>query len=190
MSSVPIPYNSIYKVRGLLMLPPCLFLLAVTYRETEWNAVVWPVGLVVFFVGVALRTWAQVHLHYRLDVRKVLTTTGPYSLVRNPIYLANSLMLLGLTITSELLWFLPVMALWCAVVYHYVVRREEHHLKDKYGAPYREFLTSVPRWLPHCAGFRKNGQSLRRFVLPSIGAELHCFLWLIPFIVKEFWNHG
>lgn len=184
------PYDRIYKVRGLLMLPPTLFSVFVFYRETEWNAVVWPVGLAVFFLGVALRIWAQVHLHYRLKTRKVLTTTGPYFLVRNPIYIANTTMLLGLTIVSELLWFLPIMLLWCAGVYHFVVRREELHLTEKYGAPYLEFLASVPRWLP---GFRRDTRdapSLRRFVLPSIVAELHCLLWLLPYFAKEFWPYA
>lgn len=184
------PYDRIYKIRGLLMLPPCLFELVVFYRATDWDAVVWPAGLALFLAGVALRTWAQVHLHYRLKTRKALTTTGPYSYVRNPIYVANTAMLLGLTIISELLWFLPVMLLWCAAVYRFVVRREELHLAEKYGDPYRQFLATVPRWIPNFRGQHQYGTGLRRFFIPSVVAELHCFLWLVPFVVKEFWFRG
>lgn len=180
------PYNRIYKVRGLLMLPPCLFTIFVTYHETEWNNVVWPIGLAIFFLGVALRTWAQTHLHYRLRTRKVLTTTGPYTFVRNPIYIANTTMLLGLTVLSELLWFLPIMLVWCAAVYTFVVKREEAHLLDKYGEPYQQFLDSVPRWLPRFSGQNPVPANVRRFLLPSVVAELHCLLWLIPFVAKEF----
>ncbi len=180
------PYNYVYKVRGLLMLPPCLFTVFVFYRETECDAVIWPVGLALFFLGVALRVWAQIHLHYRLKTRKTLTTTGPYSMVRNPIYIANTTMLLGLTVLSELIWFLPIMAVWCLVVYHFVIRREEIHLMAKYGAPYREFLESIPRCVPRLKNYRPNTTSLRRFFVPSIVAELHCLLWLIPFVIKEY----
>ena len=184
------PYDRIYKIRGLLMLPPCVFVLFVVYQETEWSVALWPIGLAIFFAGVALRIWAQVHLHYRLKTRKVLTTTGPYTMVRNPIYIANSTMLVGLVVLSELLWFVPLMVIWCAVVYRFVVRREELHLTEKYGTPYREFLTAIPRWLPRPAIYRRTDKPVRQFIVPSIVAELHCLLWLVPFIAKEFWNHG
>jgi len=179
----------VYRVRGLLMLPPCAVLVLVTLRETEMDRVVWPVGLVVFFAGVLLRVWAQMHLHYRLRVRKQLTTTGPYAFVRNPIYIANTTMLLGLTVVSELLWFLPVMLAWCAVVYTFTVRREEAHLLEKYGQPYAEFLATTPRWLPRLTRRTAPRASVRRFLAPSIVAELHCLLWLVPLVAKEFILH-
>lgn len=181
-----IPYNKIYKVRGLLMAPPCLFELLVFYRQSEWDSVVWPAGLALFLAGVGIRIWAQVHLHYRLKTRKVLTTTGPYGFVRNPIYIANTLILLSLTVMSELLWFLPVKLLWCAVVYTFVVRREEAHLLDKYGTPYQAFLDGVPRWLPRWRWPTSRVRGEGRFIVPSVIAELNCFLLLPPLLLKEF----
>jgi len=183
------PYDFFYKRRGLLMLPPCLFILLIVSYETEHAAYIWPAGLGLFFVGVALRIWAQMHLHYRLSVRKNLTTTGPYSFVRNPIYLANTTMLLGLTVLSELLWFLPVMLLWCAVVYTFVVKREEAHLAEKYGAPYVAFLENVPRWMPRVPLVTPLRAGVRRFAVQSVVAELHCLLWIVPFIIKELWTY-
>ena len=183
-----VPYNAIYKRRGLLMIPPCLFILFVFYRETESAALVWPAGLALFCAGVGIRIWAQMHLHYRLRERKILTTTGPYVFVRNPIYIGNTLMLLGVTVLSELLWFLPVMLLWCTVVYHFVVRREETHLADKYGEPYREFMRSVPRWVPRLGGGETSVYGVSRFAARSILVELPCFLLILPFVVKEVWS--
>ena len=182
------PFDFFYKRRGLLMLPPCLFMLFIFSHETEQVAYIWPTGLGVFSAGVALRIWAQMHLHYRLSIRKSLTTTGPYTYVRNPIYIANTTMLLGLTVLSELLWFLPVMLLWCAVVYTFVVKREEAHLTEKYGAPYVAFLESVPRWIPRVPLIMPVRASVRHFAVQSVVAELHCILWIIPFIAKEFWT--
>ncbi len=182
------PYRAIYKIRGILMVPPFLFLLFVFFRETEQDNIIWPAGLAIFGIGVLLRVWAQTHLHYRLKVRKTLTTTGPYACIRNPIYVGNTVMMLGLTVLSELLWFLPVMFFWCVIVYSLVVRREEAHLLGKYGEPYAEYLRKVPRWMPgvmtdrNRAGRSRQGRS---FLWPSIVAELHCFLWLIPLVAKE-----
>jgi Phospholipid methyltransferase len=128
------------------------------------------------------------HLHYRLSVRKTLTTTGPYTYIRNPIYVGNTIMLLGLTVLSELLWFFPVMFLWCMVVYTFVVRREEAHLAGKYGQPYAEFLKSIPRWIPRARSTRKRGgiwPQGKSFFWPSVAVELHCLLWLVPLAGKE-----
>ncbi|MBI2435766.1 MAG: isoprenylcysteine carboxylmethyltransferase family protein [Candidatus Hydrogenedentes bacterium] len=178
-------FECAYRWRGVLMAPPYLALILVTLAETEHDAIVWPLGMGVFAAGVGLRIWAQMHLHYRLRVRKKLTTTGPYARVRNPIYIANTTMLLGLTFMSEVLWFLPVMLLWCMAVYSLVVRREEAHLSEKYGEPYRQFLRDVPRWLPRFSLRPGLATDARSFLWPSVLAELHCLLWLVPLLGKE-----
>jgi len=177
----------VYKARGILVAFPCLLFLVITFKETEFDSIVWPVGLSLFFAGVSLRVWAQQHIHYRLRVKKALTVTGPYKYVRNPIYLGNSAMLTGMTVLSELLWFLPLTLLWCAFVYGLVVQREERHLLEKYGAPYRRYGENVPRWIPRLRTRTvTNGASdTKRFFWPSVVAELHCLLWILPLIAKE-----
>ena len=122
------------------MVPPVVLLVVIFIGETEQRMLVWPTGLILFGAGLVLRIWDQMHLHYRLPIHKILTATGPYAHVRNPIYIGNTAILLGLTVLSELLWFLPFMLLWCMAVYGLVVRREEEHLLKKYGEPYAAFL--------------------------------------------------
>ena len=174
-----------FRVRGLLMVPPILFTLLCFRGEFEKDWLIYPLGFAVFGLGVGVRVWAQMHLHYRLRVHKVLTRTGPYRFVRNPIYIGNTAILLGLVIMSELLWFLPVMLAYCAVVYHYVVRYEEAHLSEKYGQPYRAYLAAVPRWLPHRSRKAEPSGAVAEFFLSSLWAEVHCLLWVLPFVAKE-----
>lgn len=174
-----------YRVRGLLMAPPYLFLVLSSLGEYEQETVLWTLGLAVFAAGLGLRVWAQMHLHYRLRVRKQLTTTGPYAFVRNPIYIGNTLLLTALAILSEMVWFVPVMLLWCVVVYSLVVRREESHLLEKYGEPYAVFLKTVPRWRPSSRRVNPALMPIRPFFWPSVAAELHCLLWLAPLLGKE-----
>ncbi|MDQ1256097.1 MAG: hypothetical protein QG656_693 [Candidatus Hydrogenedentes bacterium] len=176
----------VFKLRGLVMVPLVLFLVFWRRGEYENDWVVFPLGGALFACGLSLRIWAQVHLHYRLNVHKILTMTGPYAYVRNPIYIGNTLILLSLCAMSELMWSFPIMLLWCIFVYHFVVRYEESHLTAKYGTPYREFLQSVPRWWPRRAS--RSGEraaDVWRYLLPSIRAELHCFIWVVPFVLKE-----
>jgi protein-S-isoprenylcysteine O-methyltransferase Ste14 len=175
----------IFKYRGLLMLPPMVFITFCTWSEVENSTLVFGLGGLVFALGLGLRLWAQMHLHYRLKTRKVLTTTGPYAYVRNPIYVANTAMLVAACMLAELFWFAPIQALYCGVVYALVVRDEEAHLTAKYGAPYREYLKSIPRWLPKLRRLDVRQPSAATYFLPSVWAEVHNFLWLAPFLVKE-----
>ena len=178
-------YHYFYAFRGVLMAPIFAFMLFSTYRESEtyW---VFPVGLAIFAAGFGIRVWAQMHLHYRLKERKVLTMTGPYRIVRNPIYIANTLIMISACVMSELLWFTPFTLLWCALVYSLVVRHEERHLTSKYGQAYVQYLHEVPRWLPKVpAPLNTGSPQVRHYILRSLGVEMYCFLYIIPFILKE-----
>ncbi len=183
------------------MIPPLLFVLFSFTGRVESKVLVFVLGLVVFFAGFLLRIWAQMHLHYRLPIKKALTATGPYRLARNPIYIGNVIILLGLCVLSGLLWFLPLMLVYAIIVYSLVIRYEESHLINKYGAPYEAYLAAVPRWMPRPgqsigqptpeSAPQSTPQSIRestdvlQYLLPSVKAEMHNFFYLIPFVVKQ-----
>jgi len=186
-------YRPFYRARGVLMVPAFLLMTFCYWHECQddWLQLTW--GLAFFLAGWALRIWAQMHLRYRLPIKTILTTTGPYAHVRNPIYIANTLILVGICILEELIWLVPVVIGFCAVVYTLVVRYEEAHLKSKYGERYIEYLHRVPRWLPigtsqappQCGG-------AGRFLVPSLRTEAHNVLWLvIPFTneIIEVWGY-
>jgi protein-S-isoprenylcysteine O-methyltransferase Ste14 len=173
-----------YHFRGVLIIPPFIFALFCLSSETEMECLTWPLGGSLFLLGVLLRMWAQQHVHYRLKVRKYLTVTGPYSLVRNPIYVGNLLICLGLVISSELLWFAPIAFFYCLGLYSLVVRYEEEHLLEKYGEDYRKYLSEVPRWFPSTIRFENLGIKNKYFRVTII-AEIHCALALLPYLVKE-----
>jgi protein-S-isoprenylcysteine O-methyltransferase Ste14 len=172
-----------YRFRAYLVSPPLFFAVFCSYQETE--TFVWPLGISVFILGFALRLWAQQHLHYRLRVHKHLSTTGPYGFVRNPVYIGNVLIGLGATLISELLWLVPITFFWYSIVYRFVVRYEETHLLEKYGQPYREYMSRVPRWFPRSFSFSRLELG-NKYFLASTVKEVHCFLILLPYIIKEF----
>ncbi|MGC9325718.1 MAG: methyltransferase family protein [Desulfomonilia bacterium] len=177
-----------YKLRGALIVPFYLFAIFWDRGDVQIPWIIYPLGAVLFALGLFLRVWAQVHLHYRLKEHKKLTLTGPYVYVRNPIYIGNTAILVGITVLAGLLWFVPVMIIACAFTYHMTVLYEEDHLKRKYGQGYVEFLEKIPRWLPRFSGVTAApSDSLGTYLLQSIRAELHILLLLIPLILKEIW---
>jgi len=128
----------IYTWRGLLVAPPVVLAVVCFWQEYE-HEVVWPLGLLLFLAGWGLRVWAQQHVCYRLKTTKALTTSGPYRRVRNPIYLGNTLILLGVVVMSELFWLVPFTGLWCLGVYALAVRYEERQLDAQYGVAYQAY---------------------------------------------------
>ena len=168
------------------MAPPVILAATLTWNETESKLIIWGVGGTLFAIGLFLRLWCQLHLHYRLKVPKALTTTGPYVYVRNPVYIANSIILIGVVILGELCWLAPLMFIYCAVVYSIVVRFEESHLSDKYGQLYTEYANRIPRWIPN---FRRMQQPdtirVSPFLIPGLLAEAPNLLLLLPFLIKD-----
>jgi protein-S-isoprenylcysteine O-methyltransferase Ste14 len=178
----------IHRFRGELASPPFIFVFVWFYFKVETDYLIWLLGISVFLMGMAVRIWAQQHLHYRLKGQRELTTTGPYQFVRNPVYIGNILMCLGLTVIPGLFWFLPLALLWCATVYSIAVRFEEASLLRRYGESYQKYMSEIPRWFPRNLHLRNLGL-INKYFLPSILAEIHCLLLLLPFILKEvLWN--
>ncbi len=83
---------------------------------------------------------------------KDLVTGGFYAHTRNPMYVGNVLILVGLAVASNS-WFCAVV-LTAAYVFVCVaiVAAEESYLRDKFGAAFDEYCRDVPRWLPRMSG--------------------------------------
>lgn len=174
----------VYRYRGLLLAPPLLLVLFPIFRETE-SRLLWPIGTALVLLGTGIRILAQQHIHHRIKARQDLTTTGLYSIIRNPLYLANTVLCLGAVVASKELWFLPIMFLYCCGLYSLVVRYEEACLLKEYGEPYRRYLSEVPRWLPRNLRFRSGGLVKPQHFFPALISEAPCLLILAPYIFKD-----
>jgi protein-S-isoprenylcysteine O-methyltransferase Ste14 len=71
---------------------------------------------------------------------------GPYALTRNPIYLAFTLLTLGLALWIDTVWLVVTLAAAFALMAFVVVPREERYLATKFGDEYRAYKRSVRRW--------------------------------------------
>ncbi len=77
----------------------------------------------------------------------VIVRTGPYRFSRNPIYLAFSLLQLGIAIWANSLWLLATLVGAVALIHYVVIQREEQYLERRFGAQYLDYKASVRRWL-------------------------------------------
>jgi protein-S-isoprenylcysteine O-methyltransferase Ste14 len=76
-----------------------------------------------------------------------IVRTGPYRFSRNPIYLAFSLLQLGLAIWVGSWWLVATLAAAIALIHYVVVPREERYLEARFGAEYGDYKAAVRRWL-------------------------------------------
>ena len=75
-------------------------------------------------------------------------TVGLYRNVRNPMYVATLLALLGEVVAYLSVWILAYTALIWLCCHLFVVLYEEPTLRSKFGDGYRAYCAAVPRWIP------------------------------------------
>jgi protein-S-isoprenylcysteine O-methyltransferase Ste14 len=83
-----------------------------------------------------------------LDPPRVLVIRGPYRYVRNPMYLAVSLILLGEVLLTRSSGLFAWWAVWFILVNLIVVGYEEPTLRRQFGHAYEQYAAAVGRWLP------------------------------------------
>ena len=76
-----------------------------------------------------------------------LVTSGPFGITRNPIYLADTLLLIGVGLVSGITWFLPLALIASFLTQKLAIEREERWLADKFGKRYRDYSKRVRRWI-------------------------------------------
>jgi protein-S-isoprenylcysteine O-methyltransferase Ste14 len=79
---------------------------------------------------------------------RVLNTTGPYSIVRHPLYLGNYVIALGIS-SAPRTWYLPVIVSLSALLYYErIAMREEQFLQEKFGDEFHAWAARVPAIIP------------------------------------------
>jgi protein-S-isoprenylcysteine O-methyltransferase Ste14 len=76
-----------------------------------------------------------------------IVRTGPYRFSRNPIYLAFSLLQLGIALWVNSLWLVLTLLAAVAVMSLVVIPREERYLEARFPSEYSPYKASVRRWL-------------------------------------------
>ena len=81
-----------------------------------------------------------------------LNTTGLYSLVRHPLYVGNYLMWLGVALFTGAWWAPVIVSLVFWLYYERIMFAEEEFLRRRFGGDYTAWASTVPAFLPRCAG--------------------------------------
>jgi len=126
------------------------------------------IGLVAIVSGAVIYLWSACSFVFSgkgtpmpFSATQQLVATGLYKFVRNPIYIAGSLVLSG---EALLFQSLPVFIYFLIMVafFHVNVLMEETFLTDTFGSAYENYRESVPRWIPRLSPYSPDESDAER----------------------------
>ncbi|KAB2911883.1 MAG: isoprenylcysteine carboxylmethyltransferase family protein [Hyphomicrobiaceae bacterium] len=115
----------------------------------------WPaqaVGYGIGAAGLALVAWGIVTLHRAgTNVRPDrgadrLITEGAFRFRRNPIYMGDVLILLGLAQVTGNIWFAILAPPFAVALLLLAILPEERHLEARFGQAYLDYKARTRRW--------------------------------------------
>ena len=147
---------------GIIAVPPMLYGVAFAVGVVpRWlfpepilqPAITLGIGVMLLCAGAALAVWGN-HVLRQAGTSAnpslpttALVVTGPFAFSRNPLYLARTLLYIGLALAMNMLWTLVTLLPLLVVMHYGVIRREERYLELKFGSAYRRYRATVRRWL-------------------------------------------
>jgi protein-S-isoprenylcysteine O-methyltransferase Ste14 len=109
-------------------------------------------GYAFGLAGLALTVWGLITL-YRANTNILphkgagrLVTQGAFRFRRNPIYMGEALMLLGLAQASVNIWFAVMAPVFALAILGLAILPEERHLEARFGEDYLDYKARTRRW--------------------------------------------
>jgi protein-S-isoprenylcysteine O-methyltransferase Ste14 len=110
-------------------------------------------GAVLLLLGLGLLGWWMSSFRRAetpmppWEPTTALVTDGPYRLSRNPAYLADAVIYVGIALLADAPWALLPLPFVLALMQLGVIRREERYLERRFGQDYRDFKARRRAWI-------------------------------------------
>lgn len=173
---------------------PFLVLMLVFQQATPASLIA---GFAVALLGEFFRFWGVAYAGS--ETRRTgevgatyLVVSGAFAHLRNPLYLGNMLMYLGIGIMSYSLFpYLQIIALaFFMWQYYVIINEEEGFLVQKYGKAYEEYRAAVPKLIPSLKAYPNPGIEQPPFN-PKAGLKsemrtLQAFAFIILIVIVRY----
>ena len=117
------------------------------------SATLWPLGVVMILLAILVAVWAFFtfkNIHTTIMPNKAashLATNGPFRWSRNPIYVGDIVLICGVGLATGNPWMFITAAVAIFAIEEFAIKREEIHLKAKFGQDWNEYARRVRRWV-------------------------------------------
>ncbi len=163
------PLFRFHKLRLLLGWIGGAFLLLTAHTSAQG----FRMGIPLVVVGMLVRAWATGYIPRKSHE---LTTAGPFAYVRNPLYVGNFLLGLGVVavVQNVLTAILFLLGFW--ILYRGTIHKEEGELAGRFGKSYEKYLAAVPRFVPRLTPYPEKQKNSYQWKLLWKHRELETLL--------------
>jgi protein-S-isoprenylcysteine O-methyltransferase Ste14 len=148
------PWSRELRIRAVIAVAAILLIRLGAFRDRglhtdDWRA---GIGLVLFALGLAVAVWARIHIGRNWGTPMTqrdepeLVTSGPYHLVRHPIY--SGILAAGVGTALALDWVWLTAVLLACVYFLYSATVEERYLTERFPESYPAYRRSTKMLVP------------------------------------------
>lgn len=149
-----VPWSRELGIRGVIVVLVILLVRFGAFQHHASNTDLWlaGVGLVLFALGLGFAIWARMHIGRNWGTPMTqkdepeLVTSGPYHLVRHPIY--SGILVAGVGTAVALSWLWLIAVALAGVYFVYSAKVEEHYLTERFPDAYPVYKRSTKMLVP------------------------------------------
>jgi len=137
---------------------PFIIIMLFYHNSNIWSLIA---GLIIAFIGEFLRlwgvSWAGSETRTTNNVGGTyLIISGPFAHLRNPLYLGNIMMYIGIGIMSFALfpWLQVAGLIFFSLQYNIIINEEEEYLKNTFGKQFANYTANVRRFIPRLSSYK------------------------------------
>ena len=149
-----IPWSRELRIRVVIVIVAILLIRSGAFRNNYLNSDPWRAGsgLILFVLGLSFAIWARLHIGRNWGSpmsqkdEPDLVTSGPYRLVRHPIYSGILVAGVGTAVALNWLWLIVIGLVGIYFVYSATV--EERYLTEQFPDAYPTYKRSTKMLVP------------------------------------------
>jgi len=129
-----------------------LILVLMVFTASRWHlssTATWAldsIALVLLLIACLGRVWCIMYIGGQKNTSVV--AAGPYSMVRNPLYVFSFIGALGLVLMTHSIIIAALLLIFFVGIYPFVVAKEEANLHGLFGSSYDDYCAKTPRFVP------------------------------------------
>jgi protein-S-isoprenylcysteine O-methyltransferase Ste14 len=128
------------------------------------------IGISIAVLGEIMRFWGVAYIGGESRTTgnvggSKLIISGPFAYTRNPLYIGNILIYLGIGIISNSLFPYLLIVAFCFFIFQYqmIIKDEEKYLLEKFKQSFIDYCSYVRRFIPRLTPYKSNQKELHVF---------------------------
>lgn len=183
-----------FKLRDYTPIPFIIYMLVYGGDTMSFNTLV--IGTCCIILGELIRIFGVAYIGGVSRTRtfstgQKLITGGPFSHVRNPLYIGNLFLSGGLAIFANVgVVFNLVFFTFFFIQYIPIIHWEENNLRNNFGKDFDEYTQKVPRWIPALSPKYQDQEVIRGEYKAAIKSERSTLISAIVLYGLILWRSG